>query len=396
MVTKRVYHNSMSFFKKSLIVFIAIITALIIIEISLRLFNPQLTLSRAQAFNFNCFERGTRRWIKLTANKTCLLSSPANPLFHSEIKTNSLGLRNPEIGEKKPDTNRILFIGDSFTMGWAVDEQEAFPRLVEKMLKTKNPSQKTETINAGFTAAGPSGYYLYYKNFTQSLAADTVIVNLYLGNDITSRLDVAWVKKDSRGFPEVVRSKSSYIDFYGQLRRKDEPVKYQIPLLNESHAFVFLMDRLTPLSNANEETKVITPLVCLFKKRCQDLNQAKQEVEQLLLEMNTIAKKRKQRFIVTLIPVEFQLYDEARQKYGIMIPLSMRERALPNFELRTFFDKNGIEYLDLLPDFYDHLDANTYYTHDDHWNTLGHFIAAEAITSYLSETPASNAASLKK
>lgn len=386
----------MSFLKNVVVIFFSIIIALIAIEIYLRLFNPQLTLSRVQAFNFNCFEEGTRRWIKLAANKTCLLSSPANPLFRSEIKTNSLGLRNPEIGKKNPGTKRILFIGDSFTMGWAVEEEEAFPRLVEKMLTSKIPNQKIETINAGFTAAGPSGYYLYYKNFTQTIKPDIVVINLYLGNDITSRLDVDWIKKDKKGLPEVVRSKISYIDFYGQLRRKDEPIKYQIPILNESHAFVFFMDRLTPLPKVKTETEVITPFVCLFKRQCHDLEKAKQEVATLLIEMQKIARSRNQQMIIAILPVEFQIYDQARPKYGIPIPLSTREKQIPNEYFHELFSKHNINYIDLLPDFLDYGNTRTYFSYDDHWNQLGHYIAAEAISNQLMEIISSTGGTFNK
>lgn len=48
-------------------------------------------------------------------------------LMGVEVRTNSLGLRGPEVGELG---SRLLVAGDSFTLGWGVKEEEAYPAVI--------------------------------------------------------------------------------------------------------------------------------------------------------------------------------------------------------------------------------------------------------------------------
>jgi hypothetical protein len=72
------------------------------------------------------------------------------PEFTMRLTTNSLGFRGPE-----PATfpaGAILFIGDSFTMGYGVDDGQEFPALVQKALTARRSS--TPVVNTGLGANG--------------------------------------------------------------------------------------------------------------------------------------------------------------------------------------------------------------------------------------------------
>jgi len=70
----------------------------------------------------------------------------ANQTF--AYRTNWQGLRDRDRFEKKPGEKRVLVMGDSYTWGYAVAEDEAFPQTAERLLKERGYPH-IETINGG-------------------------------------------------------------------------------------------------------------------------------------------------------------------------------------------------------------------------------------------------------
>ena len=64
--------------------------------------------------------------------------------FENRYEINSLGLRDSESALNNPE---IVFLGDSFTMGWGVNQNEAFPQRVGALMAKK-------TLNAGISSFG--------------------------------------------------------------------------------------------------------------------------------------------------------------------------------------------------------------------------------------------------
>lgn len=74
-------------------------------------------------------------------------------LLGHRFRTNSRALRGPEYTpEPAPGVLRIAITGDSFTMGWGVDEEAAYPALLEQRLRSDPPegvSSRFEVLNVG-------------------------------------------------------------------------------------------------------------------------------------------------------------------------------------------------------------------------------------------------------
>jgi lysophospholipase L1-like esterase len=67
-----------------------------------------------------------------------------------EIKINSLGFRDSECSEPKPGgERRIVFLGDSFTLGWGVSSEETFPRQVEKAINASHGGHRVINLGIG-------------------------------------------------------------------------------------------------------------------------------------------------------------------------------------------------------------------------------------------------------
>lgn len=100
-------------------------------------------------------------------------------------RTNRLGLRGPEVAEKKPlNETRILFIGDSVIFGFALSEESSIVTQCEQILNQERTDQRLNCINAGI-----SGYSTWQeRDLLESegfqLDPDIVVLGFSLQNDV--------------------------------------------------------------------------------------------------------------------------------------------------------------------------------------------------------------------
>lgn len=167
------------------------------------------------------------------------------------IQTNSLGYRGrfPREQEKLPGVRRLLFLGDSFTLGWGLREEETIPARIQHWLDGR--ASPWEVINAGYHAGcSPDAYYAYLKREGRALAPDVVVVILYTGNDIEDLRDNVWTSVDGSGAPLALYTIRVYTDYQGRLMNPSLlPWYYELPLLNESRIFLNVAGAATRVVN---------------------------------------------------------------------------------------------------------------------------------------------------
>lgn len=99
--------------------------------------------------------------------------------------TNAQGLRNlrdiPR--EKGEGVFRILCLGDSFTMGWGVDDEDAYPEVLYRILSARFPDFRFEVANAGNIWSNVLDQIDYFREKGKALRPDLVISQFYV-NDI--------------------------------------------------------------------------------------------------------------------------------------------------------------------------------------------------------------------
>ncbi len=104
------------------------------------------------------------------------------------IRTNSLGLRSPEIAlAKPPDTFRILVLGDSVTFGWSLRGEDTYASQLASLLATLRPNQRVEVINAGVSGYGTWQELRWLQETGLALDPDVIIVQTHL-NDAADNL----------------------------------------------------------------------------------------------------------------------------------------------------------------------------------------------------------------
>ena len=102
-------------------------------------------------------------------------------------RINSHGLRGREIAAAAPPgTVRLLMVGDSFTYGEGVEDDEAFSRKLEEILNgtltKERGGLRYETINAGVSGYNTHDEYVYLKNRWIDFNPDMVVIVFYLND----------------------------------------------------------------------------------------------------------------------------------------------------------------------------------------------------------------------
>ncbi len=99
---------------------------------------------------------------------TCVFS---NAEFETEFRINSFGVRDDEASLTAPE---VILLGDSYAMGWGVEQDETFGALLEQRLGRK-------LLNAGISSYGTARELMLLDRVDRS-AADTVVFQ-YCDND---------------------------------------------------------------------------------------------------------------------------------------------------------------------------------------------------------------------
>lgn len=163
--------NKKRIFAKIILVIVVILFFILLLEVLLRFTYPFYS-------NFNTEMWKYSKDIKTLSNITNVshvhLPNKHSVLYGVDFATSSLGFRDYEYPiDRASMVNRILVLGDSVTLGWGVNLNNSYPKVLERMLNS-NPQQisdpkiKYEVIN---TAVG---------NYNTEMEVNALEKQLYL------------------------------------------------------------------------------------------------------------------------------------------------------------------------------------------------------------------------
>ncbi len=312
--------------------------------------------------------------------------------FDTSIRTNSLGYRGKELSPANTRV-RVLALGDSFTFGWGVNDEDTYPERLETQLRSRIPDRDIEVINGGFAGGySPDTYYLYLKTEGEALKPDLIIVGFFIGNDIDHPmgLEHEWTSVDANGFPLAIQNR--FFEVKDNLWiSKVAPLRYRIPVLTQSHLFqgavhsferaeefaLKVARRISGLAHLSATDNNASVPFIYRKVYTERTNTAVSKVQKLFLEMTRISTNRG-------IPILFAMFPAREQMFDAPFDDAAAQLDKPQAIFSRFFQEHRIAYVDLLESFREASKSkNFYYQLDSHWNSDGNILAAKLIAEFI-------------
>ena len=302
---------------------------------------------------------------------------------------NSQGFRDNVVTvQKPPGTQRILVLGDSFTVGVNVEMEESFPQVLERMMNESSDTP-VEIINAAVGGFDPFQYAQYFEHHGSKYSPDEVMVGFFVGNDTysttTSVEQIATVVNGQRVSRKA--AEGSFVQLRIMLHQNFNLVR----LLQE--------DSSIEVSATRQDCEDFShTLLNIARNRLRnhrvDLSSQPKFSANAVNQIQRIKQKTDRMGIpltVVLIPDELQINQKLRERLVPPEKLHVYDFAMPQQLLAEEFAALGIATFDLLPFFLQ--DERCLYINDSHWTSEGHVVAASAIAQYISR-PASARASV--
>lgn len=332
-----------------------------------------------------------------------LLAKPSpHPYLNHKIDPFSTGhdkwgFRNRKVPEKAT----VVAIGDSMTYGVMANSTSSWPAHLSDKLGVN-------VYNLSLGGYGPLQYLYLFQNYAVKLKPETVIVGIYLGNDLMDAYNLAYSNKewakyraDSKSssiesnliLPEM-RDKKMFSSIRSFLSRKS--VLYRIITQNK----IFDRVRLQETKSLNAATipvvkqdyeVLLKPVKAFRHVNINDdrIQEALRITKSAILDMREVGKKNDVDLQIAIIPIKENVYREEMQS-GCKIDCdeTVSKKLVGLDDIRTtllyFLEDSKIPFIDLLPALRTAGSKNQIYPpHDGHPNGEGYEIIANELSAFL-------------
>lgn len=276
----------------------------------------------------------------------------------TEFTTNSLGLRDDEIGPKQPERVRIVALGDSFTWGWGAAQGEEWISIVEKALNEKAGRDTVECINAGVNAYGTENELELLREIGPELLPDLVLVGFF-ANDYTDNV---------LGATGVYTVKDGYLhDHFSQKIFRENF------LARESHLYRLIT---RAWGEARRRWTHAPPTTQPLKQFTDDeFEEGMRLGETHLLEMQKECEALGAQLAIVWLPAD--VYALSREAPDVPLQRELQRRV----------EDAGIPSLDLLPIVRAEQNVSGLYIRGDgHFTARGNSVAGRAVAKWLDES----------
>jgi lysophospholipase L1-like esterase len=299
---------------------------------------------------------------------------------------NNLGLRGPDVTPHSSDQHfKILMLGDSFTMGKGVNDDQTFSALLENHLNNEN--YPVIVWNAGVDSYSPILSYFQLTRDLSSLKPNLVILNLDMSDLIQ---ETAYRKRAAYG-PDG--------EIQGIVGRREEhkPLKTMIRDWVDQHLYItrtilFFIQKGEKHPDVTIENVVIRPNAETLKHTLAEDNVDRteqwNELFDSILKIKRYCDHNHAQFLLTIYPWGHQVNDKEWNPGRLQfIPEGAKVSDKSIRTIQELANKNHIELLNAFPAFRAYRgNIPLYFKQDMHWTKTGHELMARELENYIRAT----------
>lgn len=184
----------------------------------------------------------------------------------TSFTTNKLGLRDAELEDD--GAVRILAIGDSCTWGWQVEQDEAYPQVLQRLLNEAGGARRYRVINAGTPGYTSYQGLLFLRDRGLPLKPDVVVIG-YGFNDSLPNGDVEKdLANQQRMFPLIKADdyllKQSTLWGWLRTRIRGEGPRPKLPLRVPPEKFKENLASIVALARAHGAKPIVVSFAGAF------------------------------------------------------------------------------------------------------------------------------------
>ncbi|RIK96466.1 MAG: hypothetical protein DCC71_22420 [Proteobacteria bacterium] len=308
--------------------------------------------------------------------------------FESNASFNSHGFRDGEFEVPKPPGRfRILALGDSFTEGMQVHDEETFSERIEAALR--GDGRDVDVLNLGVSGMGTSDELALLRIWGPRLEPDLVMVFFCLANDVRNNVQSDLCRMEGGRVvcrqPERPSPRRLAI---ARLRARLATHSQLYQLMRAATVAPFFQQIGLRASVPPESTPAMPFGTDLFlEQEPPYLADGMRLTEGALRELKDASAELGAELWLVLIPTRGQVEDPGWEALVREDGRALR-RDQPQRAMAAMAERVGIPLVDLYDDFVatDREGRRLYWRLDSHFNALGHARAAEVVVRRLRES----------
>ncbi len=305
--------------------------------------------------------------------------------FDIRIVTNELGYRDTTLGSSKLGL-RVLALGDSVTFGWGVEAEEAYPQIVEEMLRKQLAALPVDVVNAGVWGYNTLQHLQALRQLDVSVQPDVILLGvtspvMLVRNWNSFQQGLVTIEplhERSEGLTSELRAKCrEWSHLCSLILRRLSYGKALLPSWREwrSYAGAAIPERSSRQDPVSLEGLAVSQ-PCGWPPSDFPVSDALAYTQELISEVYEWALQHDADLIVAVLPSQCQL-EEARYRSGTS------DTVLPlNLALSQALSRRGISVIDLTDSLSHQAEPGDLFWEGDftHLNQRGHRLVGEVLS----------------